>query len=506
VGQGVETRWGRVAGREEDGIHVFRGIPYARPPVGALRFRAPEPPEPRAGVRDCSEFGPSAIQNPMLLRLPGMGVGRQSEDCLYLNVWTPGLDGARRPVLVWIHGGGFVIGSSSQGLYDGAPLARRGDVVVVTLNYRLGPLGFLFLADLCPQLEGATANAGMRDQVAALTWVNEHVAAFGGDPGNVTIFGESAGGMSVGTLMGMPSARGLFQRAIPQSGASHNFHDRETATKVAEAFLETHGLSAADAGERLRDVPAGQLLESSQQTFLKLGSSLGLLPFQPLVDGDSLPEPPLDAIRAGQVAPVPLLTGTTRDEWRLFALLDPEVPRIDLPGLVAKLRRRLSGVDVEALVATYRRARQERGEPADPPSLFFAIQTDLVFRIPAIRLAEAQAAHQAKTFLYRFDQASPAFGGSLGACHAIELLFVFGTHDHPGAATFVGSGDGVRALSERTMDAWLAFARSGEPGHPGLEPWPAYEPERRATMLLGPESRLACDPQGDERRCWDGVV
>jgi para-nitrobenzyl esterase len=311
--------------------------------------------------------------------------------------------------------------------------------------------------------------------------------------------------MSVGTLLGMPSARGLFQRAVAQSGASQNFHDRETATKVAEAFLETHGLAAGDAAE-LREVPAERLLETSQQTLLKLGSSLGLLPFQPLVDGDSLPEPPLAAIRAGHSAPVPLLTGTTREEWRLFALLDPEVPRIDRAGLVAKLERRLPGVDPEALVETYRRARQQRGDPADPPSLFFAIQTDLIFRIPAIRLAEAQAAHQPETFLYRFDWACPAFGGRLGACHAIELLFVFGTHDKPGAATFVGSGDAVRTLSERSMDAWLGFARNGEPGHPGLEAWPAYEEQRRATMLLGRECRLALDPEGDERRFWDGIV
>jgi para-nitrobenzyl esterase len=506
VGRSVETRHGRVEGREEGGIHVFRGIPYARPPVGALRFRAPEPPEPWAGVRDCGAFGPSAPQNPMLLPLPGMGVGRCAEDCLYLNVWTPGLDGARRPVLVWIHGGAFVIGSGSQTLYDGAPLARRGDVVVVTINYRLGPLGFLFLPDLCPGLEGATGNAGIRDQVAALVWVREHIAGFGGDPGNVTIFGESAGGMSVGTLLGMPSARGLFQRAVAQSGASQNFHDRETATKVAESFLETHGLAAGDAAEHLREVPAERLLETSHQTMLKLGSSLGLLPFQPLVDDDSLPEPPLDAIRTGHAAPVPLLTGTTREEWRLFALLDPEVPRIDLAGLVAKLERRLPGVDPEALVERYRRARQERGEPADPPSLVFAIPTELIFRIPAIRLAEAQAAHQPKTFLYRFDWACPAFGGTLGACHAIELLFVFGTHDKPGAAMFVGAGDEVRALSERSMDAWLGFARSGEPGHAGLEPWPAYDEMRRATMLLGRESRLALDPEGDERRFWDDVL
>src|SRR3990172_2260152 len=193
------------------------------------------------------------------------------EDGIYLNVWTPAPDSGLRPVLVWIHGGGFVIGSGSQSIYDGSRLARRGDVVVVTINYRLGPLGFLHLADLCPGLEGAAGNCGIRDQVLALEWVRDHVGAFGGDPGNVTIFGESAGGMSVGTLLGTPSARGLFQRAIAQSGACHNVHTRETATRVAEHFLEDLGVRPVDAARVLRELPPDKILDTQQQTFLKLG-------------------------------------------------------------------------------------------------------------------------------------------------------------------------------------------------------------------------------------------
>ncbi len=507
MGTIVETRCGKLEGRETGGVQVFRGIPYARPPVGALRFRAPEPAEPWSGVRSALEFGPSAPQQPMMLPLPGMDVGAMDEDCLYLNVYTPAADGAARPVMVWIHGGGFVIGSGSQPVYDGRPLALRGDVVVVTINYRIGPLGFLFLSDLCPELAGATGNAGIRDQVAALEWVRDNIAAFGGDPGNVTIFGESAGGMSVGTLLGMPSARGLFARAIAQSGASHNVHTRETATKVAARFLEELGIAPAQAAATLRELPPDKLLETQQQTVLKLGTSLGLLAFQPLVDGDSLPEPPLGAVAAGHAADVTLMTGTTRDEWNLFGMLDPRARSLDEAGLVKRLSAQLPDADVPGLVEVYRRAREGRAS-CDPKDLYFAIQTDRIFRIPAIRLAEAQRPHQPHTYLYRFDWETPAFGGALGACHAVDLAFVFGLVDRPGAELFTGGGPEALLLSERVMDAWAAFARNGDPSHAGLPGgrWDAYDAERRATMLLGRDCALEFDPGAAERRAWDGLV
>ena len=502
----VETRSGRVEGFEADGVTIFRGIPFARPPVGALRFGAPLREEPWAGVRKAVEFGTSAPQPPLMLPLPGMDVGEQDEDCLYLNVYTPAADGARRPVLVWIHGGGFVIGSGSQPIYDGSPLARRGDTVVVTINYRLGPLGFMYLGDVCPGLEGVVGNAGLRDQIAGLEWVRDDIEAFGGDPGNVTIFGESAGGMSVGTLLGTPAAGGLFHKAIAQSGAAHNIHTRQTASLVAERFLAGLGLSDDDAAALL-EVPPDKLLDSQQQTVLELGASVGLLPFQPLLDGELLAEPPIDTVRSGQAAGVPLLTGTTHDEWRLFGMLDPGIAKLDESGLRHRLARQLSDEDAARVIETYRGAREGKLSTA-PGDLFYAIETDRVFRIPAVRLAEAQLAHQPDTFMYRFDWASPSLGGSLGACHAVELPFVFGLLGEEGAALFAGGGPEAERLSEVVMDSWIAFARNGNPRHAGLPGgrWERYDEEGRRTMVLDRECALELDPASAERRVWEGLL
>jgi para-nitrobenzyl esterase len=503
----AQSRSGTVEGIVEDGIQVYRGIPFARPPVGALRFAAPQREEPWRGTRKCHEFGPSAPQSPMALPLPGMDVGPMDEDCLSLNVYTPAADAGRRPVMVWIHGGGFVIGSGSQPIYDGVPLASRGDVVVVTVNYRLGPLGFLYLADLCPGLEGAVGNAGIRDQIAALEWVNESIASFGGDPENVTIFGESAGGMSVATLLGAPAARGLFRRAIPQSGAAHNVHTRETATEVARHFLDELGIAPAEAAAKLRDIPADKLLDTHRQTVLKLGTRVGLLAFQPLVDGDSLPAPPLAAIEAEHAAGVDLLIGTTRDEWKLFGFLDPGLAQLDEAALLRRLEPQVGGAEAAARVlAAYRGPRE--GGAATPKDLFFAIETDRVFRIPAIRLAEAQQRHHAAVYMYLFTWESPMMGGALGSCHAIELPFVFGQIGAEGSELFVGGGPEAARLSEQMMDCWLAFARSGDPSQSSLPGgrWPAYDPTRRATMRLGRETVCENAPAERERAAWEGLV
>jgi para-nitrobenzyl esterase len=500
----VETPSGKLVGRTIDGsaggarVRSFLGVPFAKPPVGALRFAPPEPIAPWAGELQAVEYGGSALQAAMTIPLPGMEVGRQDEDCLYLNVFAPEGGAPKKPVLVWIHGGGFVIGSGSQEIYGGARLASRGDVVVVTINYRLGALGFLHVDDVCP-MPGAVSNPGMLDQIAALEWVKSHVAAFGGDPANVTIFGESAGGMSVGTLLGMPRARGLFARAIPQSGAAHHVHTREAASRVAEAFLGVLGIDRADAPRALREMPAQKLVDAQMPLQLQLAGSLGLLPFQPVVDGASLPDQPLQAVREGGCRGVSLLAGTTRDEWKLFVLMDPAAQGLDEAKLLERLGREVPEVDAADLVATYRDARRARGEGTAPLDLFAAIQTDRTFRIPSIRLAEAQAAHAPEsTFMYRFDWESPMLGGLLGACHAVEIPFVFGTADLPNGEQFSGKGPEVDALTAATMDTWLRFARTGDAG------FAAYDAARRATRIYGREIRDEDDPQGAERALWEG--
>jgi para-nitrobenzyl esterase len=500
----VQTRSGRLEGAREGELFVFRGIPFAAPPVGPRRFRPPQPVAPWTGARGATRFGGSAPQRPLRLDfLPGFEVGPQDEDCLYLNVTTPGLDDARRPVLVWIHGGGFAIGSGSQTMYDATRLARRGDVVVVTINYRLGALGFLELSELLGEEYSGAGNLGILDQVAALRWVRDEIEAFGGDPRNVTIFGESAGGMSVGTLLGTPAAAGLFQRAIPQSGAAHNVHPPAVAREVAERMLDALGIPRGEAW-RLREVPPAQILEAQDKVTLEVMGRVALLPFQPTLDGGVLPEPPLEAIRRGLSRDVAVLAGATRDEWKLFALMDPTLASLDEAGAVGRLSRWL-GDRAGAVLEAYRDARAGRA-PTDPRSLFLAIESDRVFRIPAVRLAEAQRAHQPHTYKYLFTWESPLFGDVLGACHGIDVPFVFGLVDLPGADRFIGKGPEVQALAERTMDAWLAFARSGSPAHAGLGAWPAYDDPDRPTMLLGPECGVQSDPFGAERRAWEGLL
>jgi para-nitrobenzyl esterase len=503
----AQTRSGKVEGEERDGIHVFRGIPFAAPPVGAKRWRAPEREEAWSGVRAAKTFGNVAHQNPVALDvLEAFKIEEpQNEDCLYLNVWTPGLDGARRPVMVWIHGGAFTIGSGSQSLYEGTALAKRGDVVVVTINYRLGALGFLRLDDLTNGRIPSTGNEGMLDQVAALEWVRESIAAFGGDPGNVTIFGESAGGMSVGTLLGMPKARGLFQKAIPQSGACSTANSRERHNFAAQRMAELTGARDADA---LLALSPAQLLAAAARTTPLPGQAsddrLGGMPFQPVVDGTVVPRLSIESVARGSAAGVALLIGSTQDEWKLFAAADPAVISLQESGLLARVEKHL-GAAARPLVDAYRKARGERGAPTTPAELFMAIETDRIFRMPGLLLAETQAPHDARVYSYLFTWPSPLFGGMLGSCHAVELGFVFGTYADKGMADFSGTGPAADALSASAMDAWIAFARSGDPSAKGIGRWPAYTAAERATMFLGERCTLERAPLENERSAWSAV-
>jgi para-nitrobenzyl esterase len=512
----IDTPSGRLEGLESRGIRSFKGIPYAAPPVGKLRWRPPGKARAWTGVRPATRFGDSAPQlspaGRLVKTLIGVGSAGQGEDCLTLNVWTPGPGGAPRPVLFWIHGGAFVMGSGSTRLYSGSRLALRGDLVVVTINYRLGALGFLNARELAAGHEPLCANLGILDQIAALEWVRDHIEAFGGDPNQVTIFGESAGAMSVGTLLGTPRARGLFHRAILQSGAAHNVSGPERSTEVASVFLRELGLPSADP-DRLEKMPLDDILRAQMVTTQRMGLVDGRLPWQPALDGELLPRSPLAAVADGLASDVPTLVGTNRDEWKLFMIGDRKGHRLDEAGWRRRLDRTLTlDVPDEAQRReVVRRADEAYAAPGDdrsggtPGDRWCAFQSDRIFHYPASRLAELQAAAGAPTYAYRFDWAPPLVGGRVGACHGIEIPFVFGTLRAPWIRAVLGSTRAARKLSYRMQDAWIQFARSGRPGHPQLPIWPEYGGDRSA-LVLGADCQLERDWLGRQRLFWDSLL
>ncbi len=492
ISANVEIAQGRLQGLVRDEVLRFNAIPYARPPVGVLRWRPPEPPEPWAGVRDAARFGNIAPQVPSASgAVLGTTPGIRSEDCLYLNVQTPGCDGARRPVMVWIHGGGFNTGAGSVGTYNGKFLVPRGDVVLVTINYRLGALGFLNLADATGSVLPGTGTEGLADQVAALTWVRDNIAVFGGDPDNVTIFGESAGGMSVGCLLAAPAARGLFHKAIAQSGAGHIGLSRETSCRIARRVLD--GLGGGDPVS----MPWDAILEV-QRHLLENARETGVgMPFMPTIDEGLLPQRPIDAIALGCAAGIPVMTGTTRDEWNLFTVAATKLRSLDQAGL-RKLVAGIVGEDhADGIVAAY--------TDGTPFERWNAIMTDRSFFIPAVRLLEVQAPH-APGYAYRFDWPSPFMNGALGSCHALELGFTFGTYQVKGAAQFFGEGPKADALAAEMMDSWIAFARTGSPSNDTSGAWMRYDTAKRATTIFGDGMpHVTARPNEGRRRAWDGI-
>jgi para-nitrobenzyl esterase len=495
----AETTLGTANGvMTEDGVVAFLGLPFAEPPVGNLRFRPPIAVDTWDGPVDASEFGPAC---PQPVDPSQTLYQNQSEDCLTLNVWTPSADRQKRPVMVWVHGGGWVYEGTEDPLYNGAHLAARGDVVVVSMEYRLGVFGFSHFDDI-----PGSGNAGLLDQKLAFEWVRDHIAAFGGDPDDVTLFGESAGGMSATALMAMPSAKGLFHKAIAQSGAGGTAREAAYATAVTDKFLSSAGVS--DPAE-MSDMTTADLL--SAQDVLLDGAFLEDLLFGTVVDGDVIPEPPIQAIVNGSAADIPLLTGTTRDETRLWILYVDALANIRLDAVMALIpygaRAIPEGKTVEDVMALY-----ESNRPgAEPGVITHAVGTDIFFRLPAIRLLEAQLAHQPdNTFVYRFDWPPPVPASpeiEFGSPHGAELAFMFGSHGWP---EVYGSDRVPRALTEQLMDAWLAFAKTGDPNHPDMPSWPAYDTSDRSTMVFDTTAtsmttKLVNDPAIDERAFWDGV-
>jgi para-nitrobenzyl esterase len=503
----VSVAQGRLRGVWRGDLWSFSGIPYGRAPVGALRWRPPLEAEKWSEVRDASTFGPIAPQS---AAVPGVtspadpaASEPHSEDCLSLNVWTPELPesptvapGEGRPVMVFVHGGGFTSGSGSVFLYRGGELVRNGDAVVVTINYRLGALGFLGHRDLADP-DGLVGNWGIQDQLAALRWVHDNIPTFGGDPDAVTVFGESAGGFSVSTLLGMPAAKGLFRRAIVQSGGAHvhTIHDAERAGDRLASIL---GLAACTRAS-LETVPASELVAATEELGKRTPDPGMLpLPFLPVVDGVLLPDHPLAAVANGATAGIDLVIGTNRDELTLFGLGNPALMAFDDDGVTRWVGNAAPDMPGAEVTDAYTSARRSRAESVEPNAIWVAVGTDIVFRWPSLQLAAAHVARGSRAFVYLFDWESPAFGGILGSCHALELPFVFGTVNDPAVQVFTGDGPAVEQLSNQMQRAWLAFAATGDPSHDGIGSWRHWEPAERATMIFGSDTRLESAPQNEE--------
>jgi para-nitrobenzyl esterase len=507
----VETASGRVVGITSGGVHVFKGIPYGASTAGAGRFMPPRKPEPWTGVREAVAYAgrsPQAAANPQRPELATvwgpidtLPVG---EDCLTLHVWTPALDQSRRSVMVWLHGGAFSWGSANALRYDGTSLAHHHDVVVVAVNHRLNIFGHLDLSGLGDERFARSGNAGLLDLVAALEWVREHATRFGGDPGNVTIFGQSGGGGKVCGLLAMPSAKGLFHKAIVQSGASVRFAERERTTRLADAVLKHLGLGPGQI-DALQALPLERLqeaVEPAQRTLPR--PRLPLLDrynFGPVIDGSVLPSHPFDPVAPAASDDIPIMVGGTKDEQAIFLAPDDAVWNRTLTD--DDLRRRImavAGGAADGLLAYYAR----RYPAAGPADRLIAVLSASNFGIRSVLMAERKALRaRAPVWMYSFDWQTPAFGGRLKAPHSVEIPFVFDTLDVIGEAHRKA---GAQALADRVSSTWATFARNGDPNNESVPAWPSYEAQRRATMLFDDDCRVVDDPGGEVRPLWSKVA
>ncbi|MED1121633.1 carboxylesterase/lipase family protein [Bacillus atrophaeus] len=478
----VQTRYGALKGTAQNSVHTWKGVPFAQPPTGEFRFKEPQAPKPWSGVRNAAEFGPVCPQPSDLLSMSFAGAEMpvQSEDCLYLNVYAPDTPEKDLPVMVWIHGGAFYLGAGSEPLYDGSALAAAGDVIVVTLNYRLGPFGFLHLSSID---NSYTNNLGLLDQIAALQWVKDNISAFGGNPENVTIFGESAGGMSIAALLTMPKAKGLFQKAIMESGASQTMPS-EKAADIAAAFLETLDIEP-DQSELLHSKTSEDILNAADKIRNTNNENIFSLLFQPTADPDTLPVEPEKAIAQGAAEGIPLLIGTNKDEGYLFFTPDSEV---------------MSQAEInQALEQFGGQEFARRAAGLYPPSLESQIHmmTDLLFWRPSITYASAQS-NIAPVWMYRFDWhlGRPPLDKAI---HALEIPFVFGNFESLEAALQTKISEDTKQLSTHIQTAWITFARTGDPNHSTVE-WPNYNEETRKTLIFNSSISIEQDPDADKRK------
>jgi len=502
----VETTYGPVRGVDTGCVRVWKGIRYAAPPTGDLRWRAPQPPDPWTAVADASQFGPACPQ-PTLPMVPLDLGAPQGEDCLFLNVWASTQPGDNKPVMVWVHGGAYVLGSASQPLYDGAVLASDGDAVIVTVNYRQNALGFLDPSVYNSAGRRYDTNVGLRDVIFALQWVRDNIAAFGGDPHRVTLFGESAGGGVVTTLLTSPAAEGLFAAAIAQSSPATSVYDTERASRVATLMLDTLGLARAEV-DRLADLPTKALVTAAQRIFDEFpAQNPGMLPFAPIVDGDVVPDYPVKLARDGRSHPVPLIIGTNKHEAALFRWMKSPLMPITPPAIkamfaeIASEQPELALPTEEQIGSTYAGLRvKARG---------MGIARDVGFRMPSIWLAEGHSA-VAPVYLYRFDFATPMLKlMRIGATHAMELPYLWGNLVMgPKDPTYkLGGLKAGKAVSERTRARWLNFADQGKPiGLPGEPEWIPYQDSGRASLVINRTDSVVKDLDRDIRTVWGDRV
>ncbi len=509
AGDLVETSHGPVRGTVVDTpcgpVRQFLGIPYGRPPVGERRFCAPETANPWGGVLDASAFGPDPIQSvdgPFTGLIPGADATSVSEDCLTLNVWMPVGEVADLPVLVWIYGGAFLTGGGSFPLYNGARLAAEQQVVVASVNYRVGALGFMDLRQV-PGGEGTTANCGLHDIRLGLEWVTANADRFGGDPATLTAFGESAGAGSILHLLGSPGISSALRRAIMQSPGVDMTQSPEVAATVARAFMESAGVGDV-AG--LRELEPEAVVSAQLPTVMAMFADVGPMPFHPVVDGSLVPATPSELLRTGTAIDVPVIIGATAHELRLFQqdLPDHDSEKI-LHGTVSRYIAERTGAqpsasDAEAVVGKYREAAMGTAWCSDS-DILTAINTDVSMREPMQRIADFRARAGTRTFVYDFrwrSQADP----DKGAFHAIDLPFVFDSFDVDGWREFIGAGIAAEALGRGMRSAWAAFAGSGDPSTDELGPWPRYDLDLRLTMILDGTSAVESDPHRQERFMW----
>ncbi|HEY6969702.1 MAG TPA: carboxylesterase/lipase family protein [Candidatus Angelobacter sp.] len=510
----VKTTNGPVQGLVENGVQTFKGLRYAAPPLGPLRFMPPQKPKPWTELAEATKLGAASMQ----LRTGGSAVSypghvgqalgqlytppddiaRQNEDCMFLNVWTPQLGSSRkRPVMFWIHGGGFNYGSGSWPAYDGHNLASRHDVVVVTVNHRLNAFGYLYLGDLGGDAYATSGNAGQLDLIAALGWVRDNIAEFGGDAGNVTVFGQSGGGGKISALLAMPGAKGLFHRAIIESGPGIRGTPKEIATGVAKVVLSELGISSGDI-KALQAAPADNLAKAAaaMQARLGGGTGMGTLRFAPVVDGIALPNHPFDPVAPAISASVPIMIGCTKDEQTLYNVGQPWWGKLTDAELVEKARTIPAvGDKAEALIAAFRKLR-----PGDSPSYLYTDVASSTFAFAnSIRLAERKAALKAApAYFYVFQWGAPVDGGILRAPHTMEIPFAFDNVDK--GPLLLGNDPQMQALAKVVSGTWVEFARTGNPNHSGLPHWPAYDAQKRATMTFNTPCKVVNDLEVEVRK------